>query len=221
MHKGPELTPGCCSGSSVPCISNRGCVRREKRTTEQGKRSLSEFIKYQGNIAGTGSVSRAGALVPLITTDKKPGAVGGGGREGSSARDSGSDYRTGSKRSGAGGVEGKTHHGRGCKVQVPSQRSRSHNHRWAEELRDFESRTGVIEERVEHFGRRRDVEAGSLSLSLSLCVPPRLPHLYEPSLWLNSKPEQEESGRSAVTECRPYISVGLTYFLFAPPESPW
>lgn len=40
---------------------------------------MSEFIKYQGNIAGTGSVSRAGALVPLITTDKKPGAEGGGG----------------------------------------------------------------------------------------------------------------------------------------------
>lgn len=56
------------------------------RTTEQGKRSLSEFIKYQGNIAGTGSVSRAGALVPLITTDKKPGAEGGGGgREGGRA----------------------------------------------------------------------------------------------------------------------------------------
>lgn len=51
-------------------------------TTEQGKRSLSEFIKYQGNIAGTGSVSRAGALVPLITTDKKPGAEGGGRGEG-------------------------------------------------------------------------------------------------------------------------------------------
>lgn len=50
-----------------------------KGTTEQGKRSLSEFIKYQGNIAGTGRVSRAGALVPLITTDKKPGAEGGGG----------------------------------------------------------------------------------------------------------------------------------------------
>lgn len=64
---------------------------------------MSEFIKYQGNIAGTGSVSRAGALVPLITTDKKPGAGGeGGGREGKreegSARDSGSDYRTGSKQ---------------------------------------------------------------------------------------------------------------------------
>ena len=72
-------------------------------TTEQGKRSLSEFIKYQGNIAGTGSVSRAGALVPLITTDKKPGAEGGGGgREGRSARDSGSDYRAGSKQSGPG-----------------------------------------------------------------------------------------------------------------------
>lgn len=43
---------------------------------------MSEFIKYQGNIAGTGSVSRAGARVPLITTDKKPGAEGGreGGR---------------------------------------------------------------------------------------------------------------------------------------------
>lgn len=51
-------------------------------TTEPGKRSLSEFIKYQGNIAGTGSVSRAGALVPLITTDKKPGAKGGGGKGG-------------------------------------------------------------------------------------------------------------------------------------------
>lgn len=51
-------------------------------TTEPGKRSLSEFIKYQGNIAGTGSVSRAGALVPLITTDKKPGAKGGGGEGG-------------------------------------------------------------------------------------------------------------------------------------------
>lgn len=48
--------------------------RGEKGTTERGKRSLSEFIKYQGNIAGTGSVSRTGALVPLITTDKKPGA---------------------------------------------------------------------------------------------------------------------------------------------------
>ena len=52
-----------------------------KGTTEQGKRSLSEFIKYQGNIAGTGSESRAGALVPLITTDMKPGAEGGGGGE--------------------------------------------------------------------------------------------------------------------------------------------
>lgn len=58
---------------------------RGKGTTEQGKRSLSEFIKYQGNIAGTGSVSRAGALVPLITTDKKPGAEGGGGGEGGRA----------------------------------------------------------------------------------------------------------------------------------------
>lgn len=60
--------------------------RGEKGTTERGKRSLSEFIKYQGNIAGTGSVSRAGALVPLITTDKKPGAEEGeegvGGRGG-------------------------------------------------------------------------------------------------------------------------------------------
>lgn len=37
---------------------------------------MSEFIKYQGNIAGTGRVSRAGALVPLITTDMKPGAKG-------------------------------------------------------------------------------------------------------------------------------------------------
>lgn len=57
-------------------------------TTEPGKRSLSEFIKYQGNIAGTGSVSRGGALVPLITTDKKPGAKGGGGegREGRGGR---------------------------------------------------------------------------------------------------------------------------------------
>lgn len=56
----------------------RGRVcRGEKGTTERGKRSLSEFIKYQGNIAGTGSVSRAGALVPLITTDKKPGAEEG------------------------------------------------------------------------------------------------------------------------------------------------
>lgn len=64
-------------------------------TTEPGKRSLSEFIKYQGNIAGTGSVSRAGALVPLITTDKKPGAEGGGGKGGQarSARDSATDYR--------------------------------------------------------------------------------------------------------------------------------
>lgn len=63
---------------------------------------MSEFIKYQGNIAGTGSVSRAGALVPLITTDKKPGAEGGRwrGREGGSARDSGSDYRTGPKQPG-------------------------------------------------------------------------------------------------------------------------
>lgn len=77
---------------------------RRKGTTEQGKRSLSEFIKYQGNIAGTGSVSRAGALVPLITTDKKPGAEGGGGegRQGSSARDSGTDYRKGSKQLGPG-----------------------------------------------------------------------------------------------------------------------
>lgn len=76
---------------------------RVKGTTEQGKRSLSEFIKYQGNIAGTGSVSRAGALVPLITTDKKPGAEGGGGGgagEGSAARDSGSDYRAGSRQLG-------------------------------------------------------------------------------------------------------------------------
>lgn len=109
-----------------------------KGTTEQGKRSLSEFIKYQGNIAGTGSVSRAGALVPLITTDKKPGAEGGGGGGGgewggrwgcSPARDSGSDYRKGSMQSLARGVEGKTHHSRGHKVQVPSHRSHSHNHR--------------------------------------------------------------------------------------------
>lgn len=55
--------------------------RGEKGTTERGKRSLSEFIKYQGNIAGTGSVSRTGALVPLITTDKKPGAEEAGGGE--------------------------------------------------------------------------------------------------------------------------------------------
>ena len=47
---------------------------------------MSEFIKYQGNIAGTGSVSRAGALVPLITTDKKPGAEGGGGGGGGGGR---------------------------------------------------------------------------------------------------------------------------------------
>lgn len=90
--------------------------RGEKGTTERGKRSLSEFIKYQGNIAGTGSVSRTGALVPLITTDKKPGAeeagrwggvgVRGGSGEGrssggggeSSARDSGPDYGKRSKR---------------------------------------------------------------------------------------------------------------------------
>lgn len=96
-HKGPELTPRCCGGSAAPRILKRrgegrraggkGRVRRgEKGTTERGKRSLSEFIKYQGNIAGTGSVSRAGALVPLITTDKKPGAEEGeegvGGRGG-------------------------------------------------------------------------------------------------------------------------------------------
>lgn len=98
--------------------------RGEKGTTERGKRSLSEFIKYQGNIAGTGSVSRAGALVPLITTDKKPGAEegeqGGGGRGGgegggsggggeSSARDSGPDYGRRSKRCRGGfrGAEGK------------------------------------------------------------------------------------------------------------------
>lgn len=69
---------------------------------------MSEFIKYQGNIAGTGSISLAGALVPLITTDKKPWAEGGGGgREGSSARDSGSDYRTGSKQSGPGVLKAK------------------------------------------------------------------------------------------------------------------
>lgn len=99
----------------MPCILNReGRGRwRGEGTTEQGKRSLSEFIKYQGNIAGTGSVSRAGALVPLITTDKKPGAEGGGsggggeGRQGSSARDSGTDYRKGSKAVRARGVEGK------------------------------------------------------------------------------------------------------------------
>lgn len=85
-----------------------GGAWRGKGTTEQGKRSLSEFIKYQGNIAGTGSVSRAGALVPLITTDKKPGAEGGGGggggegRQASSARVSGTDYRKGSRQSGPG-----------------------------------------------------------------------------------------------------------------------
>ena len=67
---------------------------------------MSEFIKYQGNIAGTGSVSRAGAPVPLITTDKKPGAEGAERRvevEGceeeergeNSARVSGSDYKPG------------------------------------------------------------------------------------------------------------------------------
>lgn len=61
---------------------------------------MSEFIKYQGNIAGTGNVSHTGAL-PLITTDKEPGARGGGGREGgertgAAARDSGSDYSMGS-----------------------------------------------------------------------------------------------------------------------------
>lgn len=78
-------------------------------TTEPGKRSLSEFIKYQGNIAGTGSVSRAGALVPLITTDKKPGAKGGGGEEGQarSARDSATDYRKRSKKSRIRGVKNR------------------------------------------------------------------------------------------------------------------
>lgn len=65
-------------GRSVLCILNG---ERKKGTTERGKISLSEFIKYQGNIAGTGNVSRTGAL-PLITTDKEPGARGGGGREG-------------------------------------------------------------------------------------------------------------------------------------------
>lgn len=49
---------------AVDCKGNNGV--REKR-------SLSEFIKYQGNIAGAGSASRTGALVPLITTDMKPG----------------------------------------------------------------------------------------------------------------------------------------------------
>lgn len=66
----------------MPCILNRqgwGGGGGESEQQSEGKRSLSEFIKYQGNIAGTGSVSRAGALVPLITTDKKPGAEGGGG----------------------------------------------------------------------------------------------------------------------------------------------
>lgn len=78
-------------------------------TTEPGKRSLSEFIKYQGNIAGTGSVSRAGALVPLITTDKKPGAKGGGGEGGQarSARDSATDYRKRSKKSRTRGVKNR------------------------------------------------------------------------------------------------------------------
>lgn len=57
------------------------------------KRSLSEFIKYQGNIAGAGSASRTGALVPLITTDMKPG-LREGGKEGGgcSATHSASDY---------------------------------------------------------------------------------------------------------------------------------
>lgn len=78
-------------------------------TTEPGKRSLSEFIKYQGNIAGTGSVSRAGALVPLITTDKKPGAKGGGGEGGQarSARDSATDCRKRSKKSKTRGVKNR------------------------------------------------------------------------------------------------------------------
>lgn len=80
-------------------------------TTEPGKRSLSEFIKYQGNIAGTGSVSRAGALVPLITNDKKPGAIGGGEEEGGgqtrSARDSATDYRKRSKKSRTRGVKNR------------------------------------------------------------------------------------------------------------------
>lgn len=65
-------------------------------TTERGKRSLSEFIKYQGNIAGTGSVSCAGALVPLITTDMKPGAEEEA--RGESLQDSGSDYRMWSRQ---------------------------------------------------------------------------------------------------------------------------
>lgn len=49
---------------------------------------------------------------------------------------------------------------------------------------------------------------------------PSLPHLYELSLWLNSM-QDEESGSAAVTECRPYISVGLPYFLPASPEVLW
>lgn len=59
---------------------------------------MSEFIKYQGNIAGTGSVSRAGARVPLITTDKEPGAEGG--REGGS---SGEGWGSGGGGGGGGG----------------------------------------------------------------------------------------------------------------------
>ncbi|KAG7222103.1 hypothetical protein INR49_016673 [Caranx melampygus] len=100
LHSCPALEkphPGCCISALwwpvdvVVTSALRQCELghlawagrwRGKGTTEQGKRSLSEFIKYQGNIAGTGSVSRAGALVPLITTDKRPGAEGGGGREG-------------------------------------------------------------------------------------------------------------------------------------------
>lgn len=68
--------------ATLCCAFKTGRVTVVEGTTEPGKRSLSEFIKYQGNIAGTGSVSRAGALVPLITTDKKPGAKGGGGKGG-------------------------------------------------------------------------------------------------------------------------------------------
>lgn len=56
-------------------------------------------------------------------------------------------------------------------------------------------------------------------LDLFLCVLHPLPHLYESRLWLNNM--QEESGSAAVTECRPYISVGLPYFLCAASEILW
>lgn len=48
---------------------------RERRLggTQWEKRSLSEFIKYQGKICGAGKARRAGGRAPLITSDSEAG----------------------------------------------------------------------------------------------------------------------------------------------------